>query len=456
MEPELTVDLAIVGAGPAGMAAAELAASFGLDTCLLDVFPQPGGQYGKQLPEEYGAGEVQVPPAGVRWLRASTVWSIAPGFSLRVAGPHGVRHICAQQVILAPGAHDRPVPFPGWTLPGVLMAGAAQTMLKGQGILPGKRVLLDGTGPLQFALAHQLTEAGAQVVAICDSNRASLAWVGLLGALWGQWARLGEAITYFRTIWKHHIPWLRGHTVFAAQGREAVESAVIGRIDCQGTPIPGSERTVEVDAICLGFGFLPNRQLAQVAGVRFAWDAKGEQDFPETSDRMETSSPGLYVAGDGAVVRGSQAAVLQGRLAALAAAQRAGRIDKATGERRARPWLSALARERRFAAALERAYPFLPRLWDLVQDDTVICRCEEVRAGEIKAAIAAGAVTADAVKRRTRAGMGRCQGRMCRQSIEHLIAASAGTHPAAHGLGRVRPPVLPIPLGELATRERRR
>ncbi len=491
--PEL-IELAIVGAGPAGLAAAAEAADLGLPVTLIDAFPRPGGQYFKQTPAELGVtpGDHPLPfdpqtRPGVRVIPDTAVWGIFPdaagadvnlsaqetlpdwngGFSrsdaerekpakastperaavtsspntpylLCLYGPDGApRRLLAKQIILAPGAYDRPVPFPGWTLPGVLTAGAALNLVKHQRVLPGRRFLLSGAGPLQLLLAHHLLDAGGEVAAVLDAS--PFPWRGWrhAPAVWGQWERLAEGWAALGALRRARVPLRWGWLVRRAEGDGQVARAVIG------PAAGGATQTMAVDIICLGHGLMPSVQLARQAGCEHRYDPVQRAYLPVRDEWLQTSQPGIYVAGDGAGIGGKDVAAWEGRLAALAAAQQlgrplpAGRVEAVRRE---------LARQRRFAAVLLDLFPVSAHLGDLLTDDTVLCRCEEITVAEIRRAVADGAETLNAVRMVTRAGMGRCQGRMCGGPVSELIARELGRPVEALGQVTPRPPVVPVPV----------
>lgn len=469
--PEL-IELAIIGAGPAGLAAAAEAADLGVDVILVDVFGRPGGQYFKQTPAGLAAapGDHPLPfdpqaRPGVRVLADTAVWGIfpdltpqppllggegefgAPSFAGRgtggrwllcLYGPAGTpRRLLAQTVILAPGAHDRPVPFPGWTLPGVLTAGAALNLVKHQRLLPGRRFLLSGTGPLQLLLARHLLEAGGEVVAVLDAN--PFPWRGWrhAPAVWGQWERLGEGWAAWRAMRRAGTPLRWGWVIRRAEGDGQVVRAVIGPVS------GGAAETLDVDTICLGHGFTPSVQLARQAGCEHRYDPGQRAYLPVRDEWLQTTQEGIFVAGDAAGIGGKDVALWEGRLAALAAARQLGRAvppDRLAAARR------ELARQRRFAAVLLDLFPASAHLGDLLTDDTVLCRCEEITVAEVRRAVAEGAETLNAVRMVTRAGMGRCQGRMCGGPVSELIARELGRPVEALGQVTPRPPVAPVPL----------
>lgn len=459
-----STELAVIGAGPAGLAAAAQAAELELAVTLVDAFALPGGQYYKQTPlraDGGGAlGETAAPDKyarqllaaaegdAVRLLSGTSVWGLFPedgSYLLCLYGPPGrPRRLKARTVILAPGAYDRPVPFPGWTLPGVMTAGAALTLVKHQKTLPGRRILLSGTGPLQLVLARHLLDAGAELAGVLDANR--FPWSGWrhAGAVWGQWARLREGWESLRTMQKAGAGVRWGHWVWRAEGKGRVEQAVIGPVD--GLPADSPAETVAVDTICLGHGFAPAVQLSRLAGCEHRYQSAQRAYVPVRDEGLQTTLMGLFVAGDGAGIGGKDVARLEGQLAALGAARTLGRNvapDRVAALRQ------GLEHQRRFAAVLDTLFPLSAHQADLLTDDTVLCRCEEITVSEVRRAIAEGATTVSAVRMLTRAGMGRCQGRMCGSSVAELLARELGQAVEAGGQATPRPPVVPIPLDGL-------
>jgi thioredoxin reductase/bacterioferritin-associated ferredoxin len=459
-----SVELAIVGGGPAGLAAAVAAAGAGVETLVLDLYARAGGQYYKLPPASFagepGAAEREgLALAGAARRAGAEVWSDATVWGLYREGPFllGVssagrsERLEARQVILAAGAYERPAPFPGWTLPGVMTAGAALALLKGQRVLAGRRVLLAGSGPLQWAAGAYLVVAGAQVAALLELRRPG-ALLGIwrrAGALLGQGRRLREGWQYYRLLRAAGAPLRFGWTIVRAEGRQAVEAAVIAKADAQGRPIAATEQRLAVDAICLGYGLLPATELAQQLDCAMDFEPSLGVFTPRRDAWMQTTVTGCYVAGDAAGINGKEAALLEGRLAGLGAALAAGRLTPAEAEATARPLRSRLARERRFAALLADAFGPLPGLAALADDDTVICRCEGATLGQVRQAIADGARNLADIKAQTRAGMGRCGGRMCYTIIAATLAREVGLDPAEASRRSVRPPAFPVALDEL-------
>jgi hypothetical protein len=338
-----------------------------------------------------------------------------------------------------------------------MTAGAAQTLLKQQRLLPGRRVLLSGTGPLQLAIAAGLVWAGADVAAVLEGNPAG--WGQRLRyapAMWGQWARLREGWVYWLALRQAGVPLRLGWSVVKVEGDGQVQAAVVARLDQNWQPVPGSEQRLEVDTVVIGYGFLPATQLSRLLGCRHDFRPALGGWTPGRDEWLATSCPGVYAAGDGAGIGGAELARLEGRLAGLAAAQRLGKLSQDQLQAAAARLRPALARERRFAAMLNDLFTPGPGLYTLADDDTIICRCEEVRLGELREAVAGGALSANAVKGITRAGMGNCQGRICGELVARIIAresdtpADYATRLEAAGLFTARPPLFPLPLATLA------
>lgn len=487
-EPDGTkrVELAIVGGGPAGLAAAIEAAAGGVSVILIDAYEQPGGHYFKPLPAAFqpAAGDwderraalqslmASVSELGVEVLSETAVWGVFPkekladtrtdaparressreGFALYLHGPHPIRRVEAKFLILATGAYDRPMPFPGWTLSGVITPGAAQMLLRGQGILPGRRVLVAGSGPLPLAVGAGLAEAGAHVVAVLDVAAWWEGWRAMPAAWWGQGARLREAWHYWRTLQAHHVPILSRHTVFRALGEGEVQAAVIGQVDAQGRPLWHTERTVTIDTLCVGFGFLPNIALSRHVGCQHIYDAGLDICAPQHDAVMSTDVPGVFVAGDATGVGGKDLAMLQGRLAGLGVLKALGHLPPKSAEKRMRELARQVDREERFLRMLRHRLRPRPGLLELISDDTIVCRCEEVTAGQIREAVADGARDVRGVKVRTRVGMGPCQGRYCEMVVGALVAHQTEQPRAEVGFMSTRPPVIPVPLQAIRDR----
>lgn len=464
--------MAVVGAGPAGMAAAVAAARAGVDVTVVDGYGRPGGQYFRQLPESFEAVERtahgrradavlgDLVASGARVLTSTTVWGAFPesegGWQLALYGPGGVGVLHAQALILATGAYDRPVPFPGWTLPGVMTAGGVQLLLKSQRVLPGRRLLLAGAGPLQWAVAAGLVRAGAEVVALLEGAAPGLRALRHLPALWGQWQRLAEGWGYWRTLAAARVPLKPGWGLVEVHGREQVEEAVIAPLDAAWHPVRARQMTVAADTVVIGYGLVSAVELARLLGCVLDYRPAEGGYVPRRDAHMQTSLPGVYAVGDGAGIGGAELAQIEGRIAGIAAALRLGRLSERAAQAAIREEQGSLAREQRFARMLGALFGPRTGLFELADDTTVVCRCEDVTLGEIRRAVAGGATDVNEVKGLTRAGMGNCQGRICGDLVAHAIVLErtgrADDQGALLAAGRltVRPPIHPLLLELLA------
>ena len=463
-----TVSLAIVGAGPAGLAAAAQAASLGVDTLVLDMHPRAGGHYfnlpaanfklrkpSQKIKEGIGLVAQAMHDGAEIWTEAS-VWGIYPEEPFRVClSGSEVNEIRAHKVILAPGGIERQLPFPGWTLPGVVTAGGALSLLKNQQMLLRQRILLTGSGPLQLAAAAQLSAAGAHVLAVLELQTSQTLLDGIRRnpSRILKRNRLSEGMSYFSKLISHGIQYRTGWTVIEALGENEVNAAVIARVDAAARPIDGSERTIQTDWICLGYGLLPDTQFTRILACDHIIHPKLRVWVPVRDEWLQTSMPGVFAIGDAADVLGKEAAVLEGKLAGLAVAIQLHRIAKLQGQQIAEPLREKLAIERGFVHATQDLFRLPEDPGSLSRPDTVICRCEGITYAQIQEAISDGATSVQAVKYYSRAGMGWCRGVTCNPLIGQIIACQrgAGLEEACHATAR--PPVFPVPLEEITENE---
>lgn len=452
-------DLAIIGAGPAGLAAAIRAAELGLDVVVFDDKPAPGGQIYRDIERvsaenragllgpDYVAGLECVERfrrAGVAYRADAQVWQIERGFTIYATRGGAVETIGAKAVIIAVGATERPVPIPGWTLPGVMTVGAGQILLKTSAIVPEAPIVIAGQGPLMLLYATQLLRAGIRPVAILDTATPGGLWRALPhlpGAL-ANWRDLAKGIGYRIALVRAGISYFGGASAIAALGQD--------RVDAVRFHSARGERTIEARTLLLHEGIVPHVHMSMALGAEHEWNRAIAAMQPRLDSWNETNIQGLFVAGDAAVIGGASLAGIAGERAALGAAFRLNRISAAERDAGGRP----LARRARSHARLR---PFLdamfaPRAEILVPpDEVIVCRCEEVTAGAIRAAVRRGCLGPNQVKSFTRCGMGACQGRQCAVTIQHVVAEARAVDPAALDPLSVRPPLKPLTLGELAT-----
>jgi glycine/D-amino acid oxidase-like deaminating enzyme len=444
---ERAPDLLVVGAGPAGLSAAIAAAEAGAAVTVLDERSAAGGQYAKPLAPSHrdAAPDAQAlvgdslraraAAAGVAILQKATVWG---GFSPDeiAAVVDGVAiTFRPRRLVIAAGAHEAPVALPGWTLPGVMTTGAMQTLVRTQRVTPSARVLIAGSGPLNLQLAVELLRAGVTPIAVIEAApRPSAAAVS---AAW-RMARsapdlLRQGIGLLLTLRRAGVPVIHDARVIALEGEAAVQAARIAT--------PAGERRIAAEVVALNMGFQPEVGLARALGAAHRFEDRGLGYLvTETDEDGRTSVDGVFAVGDGAALGGSRVAMARGRLAGLAAARDLGLAAPPDPAAQA-----GLARALAFQDALRALYPPpAPRL-DLLRDDTIVCRCEEITAGRLRAEIAGGLVGLAALKKATRAGMGRCQGRFCAATVARLCPDS----PAEPGFAAPRAPVRPVPASAL-------
>ena len=456
-------DLLVIGAGPAGIGAAVTAAARGLDVVIVDLAQTGGGQVYRAPPSGY-----RLPPdavtaadaaAGDRLrdeLKASparrafrhTLWSIAPGFRAHTVGPNGLAEWRAGAVIAATGTHERVIPFPGWTLPGVIGLAAATVLLKSQQVLPGTKTVVAGCGPLLAVVAAGILNGGGQVVAVVDLASPG-DWFANLGAMASRPRLLARGLGFMRTIRAAGVPYLFRHTVVEARGQDAVEEVLVAPVDAEGRPRPGRDRrALKVDSLTVGHGLVPTNEVTRLLGARHVFRSQAGGWIPEQETPLRTSVENLYVAGDCAGIAGAESAVARGRLAGLMAARDIGAIDRDDFPRFAAPHQAELRRAERFGKAMAGMMALRPGLLDTVTADTMVCRCEEVSRAEIDGALADGAGHVNQLKAWTRCGMGPCQGRMCGETAASLVAANAGGRERA-GLWTARVPIRPVAMESL-------
>ena len=433
----------VVGAGPAGLHAASTAARCGASVLLLDSGAAAGGQYHRHA-------LVDPPPSAVakHWhpridhQASTTVWAIDGRRLFLRTGPADSStgrswQVDAEAVVLATGAYDRTLPFPGWDLPGVVTAGAAQAMAKAHGIAVGQRVIVSGSGPFLLPVATSLVRAGARVVAVLEAG-STIAWRRRPLAVAQAPGKLAELARYASMLARARVPYRTRRAVVAAHGRDRVAEVTVATLDSSWRPLSGRTRRVTVDAVCIGYGFSPQLDLAIGIGARL------RDGFVEVDDEQATSVAGVFAAGEITGIGGADLAAAEGEVAGYAAAAYVSERSLVPARIKRRR-----ARLRAFAAALSDVYAIQPGWQQWLTDDTVVCRCEEVTRRELRRATAEhGADGLRALRLTSRAGLGLCQGRVCLRNVVDL-AETAIARPLLDN-GPRRSVTFPIRLAEVA------
>ncbi|MGQ4274080.1 FAD-dependent oxidoreductase [Terrihabitans sp. B22-R8] len=458
LEPDYA--LVVIGAGPAGLSAATLAAKAGVKTLLIDENPAPGGQIYRSigatpvsdraiLGNEYWMGAELASAftaSAATYLPGAIVWQLSSTLEIGISKGGTTRVITARHVVMATGALERPFPIPGWTLPGVMTAGAAQILLKTAGATATGKVVLAGSGPLLWLIAAQSLAAGRTFSAILDTTPRANWWAALphMPAFLGS-PYLKKGLKLMRKV-RQSTKVIQGVTELRAEGTDhlARVSYTIG----------GVTKTIEADHLFLHQGVTPNVNMASASGCELVWDELQLCWKPKSDEWGRTTISGITVAGDGAGIAGAEAAAERGRLAALDALSALGKITDTEKAARAEPVRQALARFGRGRAFLDTLYR-PAKSFRTVDGDTIACRCEEVTGAQIRTAVTNLNVAGpNQLKSFLRCGMGPCQGRLCGLTVAETIADARGVSPAEVGYYRLRAPVKPITLAEIATLDR--
>jgi NADPH-dependent 2,4-dienoyl-CoA reductase/sulfur reductase-like enzyme len=450
----------VIGAGPAGLAAAVTASELGLDTVVFDEQPEPGGQIYRGIERVAAARPSHLPLLGedyaagldlVRRFRASSadfrpcaaVWQIDRELGVHYRDESGTGRVNAGEVIIATGAMERAMPVPGWTLPGVMTCGAAQTLLKSSALVPAGRVVIAGSGPLLLLFASQLVRAGVKPAAVLETR--THWWAALRHAPRFLMAAgyLAKGLSMIGALRAAGVAMRRGIGSLRIIGAERAERvSYVWR---------GAVREEAADLVLLHQGVVPNVNLALSLRCDHVWNERQRCFHPALDEWGTSSVSGVRIAGDGGGIIGARASELSGALAALGAAHDRGRIPAGERDRRAAPLRAALETHL-------KARPFLDAFYRPAQEcvaprdpETLVCRCEEVPAGEIRRLVnEQGCPGPNQMKAFVRCGMGPCQGRLCGLTVTELIAECRGVPQQEVGYYRIRPPVKPVTVGDLA------
>ncbi|WP_112323062.1 FAD-dependent oxidoreductase [Oceanibium sediminis] len=459
MTGDLDTDVAVLGAGPAGGNAALGAARAGLRVALVDEQQDAGGQVwrakGKAIraapetPESRAGSQLRalIAASAVDHLADTRLWQIerhGPAWRLGLLQGGEPVQLTARALVVASGAREFVQPVPGWTTPGVLGLAGATALLKRDMVVPGAATIVAGTGPLVFFTAAEIRRLGGHVQAIVTPNtRAD--WMRALPAMLVRPDLLARGARWMADLALSGVPIHWGHALSRVIGEDRVVGAEVHPLDSDWRPA-GPVREIAADSLCLGNGLVPSIEAAQLAGCPIRHDPALGGWVPDADDEGKTPVDGLFVCGDGAGIRGAAAAAYQGSLAGQGVARFLGAQVPGIGPRHLRRYRRAAA----FGRAMTALSAPRPGLSSLIDDATVLCRCEGVTSGALRQAIAAGATSANATKSGLRCGMGPCGGAYCQTAVTRQIAVSTGRSEGEVPPPTARPPLRPVPLGGLA------
>jgi NADPH-dependent 2,4-dienoyl-CoA reductase/sulfur reductase-like enzyme len=454
-------DLVIVGAGPGGLAAAVTADKLGLSTLVVDEQPEPGGQIyrsiERSLPEnadtlgkDYLAGKPLVESfraSGAAYLPNNSVWNIDNAFNVDLISAGVPQRVRGRRILFSVGAVERPVPIPNWTLPGVMGAAAADILFKSADMVPQGPVVLAGSGPLLLLAACHLVDNGVNIAAMVETP-------GLMDYFKAM-PFLPGALRQSRYLFKGLQMRLKVKRAGVPLYIDCRDLAVLGKTQAEGLAFTcrGKPQKVAAETVLLHEGVVPNLRFSQLLNCEHEWYGPQRYWRPVIDRWGRTSVPGVSVAGDAGGINGGVAAEIAGHLAAIDAAYRLEVFTQAERDRLAHPYLKRAHREKLIRPFIDHVFP--PSRQALVppDDETLVCRCEELTAGQIRDAIAKGARHPAQIKGQTRAGMGPCQGRMCGATIAEMIAETCALDIEQVGTLRVRPPLQPLSIEQLANLE---
>ncbi|MCK4492685.1 MAG: FAD-dependent oxidoreductase [Methylococcales bacterium] len=452
-------ELVIIGAGAAGLSAAITASKHGLKIALLDEQNTVGGQIYRgvetvsevravQLGEDYRYGKTLAEAfhlSGVDYFPNTQVWSLNKQREIGLIKANETQTLTADHVIIATGAMERPVPFLGWHLTGVMNAGAGQVLFKSAGVVPETPVVLAGSGPLLILLAAQYIRAGVTVKALLDMSTTEnhISALSKLPRALLKAHYLIKGMHLQQELKQANVPILERVSELKAFGSDDKLATV-------EFMHKGMLKTLDTQLLLTHFGVIPHVWLTQAVGCEHLWN-DSQQCWRPTHDQWgQTSLEGFLIAGDGGGINGAKAAEYAGEMTALQVVCLLGGIDQQQRNQFAKQAKKAKKSERHIRPFLERWFAVSEVLLSRVEDETLICRCEEVSAGEIREAIHQGHDDSNQVKFITRCGMGACQGRQCANAVAHIVASETGKSVKESGLYRGRPPVTPITIGQLA------
>ncbi len=453
----------IIGCGFAGLAAADILTRYNLDVLIIDENPHLGGQLLrkistlKQTKKKFELDPIK--KIGFELARSIAGQNIDILYTTQVLGlfpdhrilmvDHSEKIVECQGdfIICATGAREKYLPFKGWTIPGVMSTGAAQILMKSSGVLPAKTTLVGGTGPLQLALAAAILQNKGRVSAVLDQQNFKDKF-GILHLWQHNLPKIIEGAIYLSRLFLQGTPIRQRTGIAEAIGKNQLEKVVTAQLDDQNGFIQGTERIYNTHALAVGYGFTPNIELPIQAGCDIKFDKKkGGWIVCVNEDTMETSLSAFFAVGEITGIAGAKKSYIEGRIAAWSILNQMELVNGSKNKANLRLLYYQRQHQIEYGAFLNAMCNVSDSAYQSIDDDTIICRCEEITMGDIRKTITDGFLTVNSIKKTTRCGMGLCQGRICGPVLFDILSGITHGHPGQIGEPSVRSPIKTVPLG---------
>jgi len=468
-KPAAKYDVVIVGSGFSGIVAAGLLADRQLDVLMVDENVHLGGQLLRKIPEVLGnysrykpdyvkkigfAFVENVKTKKIHIMNRTCVAGVFPGNRLLMeTAKKEIHEVTATVILFATGARERYVPFKGWTLPGVYSTGMTQVLMKSSGVLPGRNIVVGGSGLFLFSVAYEILKNKGKIPAVLEQT-GMLGKLKILPALLHQFSKVAEGARYMSKLFFKGVPVRYRRKIVEARGQQSLEEVVTGKVDGNGKLIEGTEKIIKADALAVGFGFVPNIEAPHMAGCALEY-AQGNGGWTVTvNDQLETSIENILAAGEITGVGGALKSINEGKIAGYTILRKFEKISAGEFQQT----LAKLTRERKhhqqFTYYFNSLYQIPPGIIEDIPEETVVCRCEDITFGTIKKGIANGYTSPKALKSFARLSMGNCQGRTCGPVVDDILSLLTGKHPGESGPFHSRPPLKPLSIDALANLEK--
>jgi len=456
------IDVVVLGAGPAGVAAATIASEHGADVAIIDENISGGGQIYRAPPKEYETHDSFKSPESYEGDRQRNylsnskvktyfnhrVWSISQELVVSTISANGLKSWRPKALILANGALERIIPFPGWTLPGVMGLAACTILLKSQFVLPGRSTVVAGCGPLLMSVAYAIVKAGGNVSAIVDLSSKS-EWVRVFPKMLSRPDLLLQGMKWLWKLKNEGIKIYNGYTVTKSEKDNDRLAITIAPFNHSGVNTdPKFQKLVEGECLAIGHGLIPSTEITRLLKAKHKYDLLKGGWVPVIDDEFRTSIPNVFIAGDASGISGAFSAVHKGRIAGLSALRDLNMISLKESKHKINNERNLLNKTENFGQAAAYLMRSRPELIKTITAETIVCRCEDVFRAEIDETIVSGAVDMNQLKAWTRCGMGPCQGRTCADSIEAILTSVVGSRELA-GQWTGRAPLRPIPIEQI-------